>query len=180
MELFVYDNMEVKVNPKALYIAAFKNVWKKYRKKDNALEEFAYIWFAGSHTSDFASILDKEGRRAQVLYSMYAGDKHNLKLDDKTEEAIEKLEELQDTPALSFLNESLAGIDKVKKLIGNTEVHSTKDGDSLLTLITKAPALIRSLMDLKDQIKKESESQKIKGQREKGAFEDAGEEMGDS
>jgi len=173
MELFVYDNMEIKVNPKALFIRAFKDVWRKYKKKDFALEEFAYIWFVGSYTSDFASILDTEGRKVEVLHSMYSGDKHNLRLDDKTEEAILKLGELQETPSLSFLNESLLGIDKVKHLIGVTDVSSTKDGEALLSLITKAPALIRALMELKDQIKKESEGQKIKGQREKGVFEDA-------
>lgn len=173
MELFVYDNMEIKVNPKALFIRAFKDVWKKYKKKDFALEEFAYIWFVGSYTSDFASILDDEGRRLEVLHSMYSGDKHNLRLDDKTEKAIIKLGELQETPSLSFLNEALVGIDKVKKLIGTTEVSSNKDAESFLKLITQAPPLIRMLMELKDQIKKESEGQKIKGQREKGVFEDA-------
>lgn len=174
MELFKYDNMEVKVDPKALYITAFKDIWKKYRNKETALAEFAYIWFVGSYTSDFYSILDPELRRAEVVKEVYGGTTGKLKIDDKTELAIEKLEQLQGTPALSFLKSSLNGLQKIETLINDSDILTTKDGEALTNLITKVPALIVSLEELTDRIHKEAaEGSKIKGGRKKGIFEDA-------
>lgn len=173
MELFKYNNFQVEVNPKALFITDFRNIWKKYRNKDWAQAEFAYIWFVGSYTSDFHSILDPELRRSEVVREVYGGDMGKIKLDDKTEKAIEKLEKLQDTPALSFLRTSLHGIEKVRKLIDETEIMDTKEGIELIRLISSAPALIVSLEELTDRIHKEAaEGNKIKGQRKKGVFED--------
>jgi len=173
MELFIYDNMEVKVDPKALYITAFRDVWKKYRNKETAIAEFAYIWFVGSYTSDFASILDPELRRKEVIGEVYGGSTGKLKLNDKTEIAIEKLEELQSTPALSFLKSSLNALQRLETLIDEADLASTKDGEALANLITKVPALIVSLEELTDRIHKEAaEGSKIKGGRKKGMFED--------
>ena len=174
MELFKYDNMEVRVDPKALYIKAFKDIWKKYRNKETALAEFAYIWVVGSYTSDFASILDPELRRIEVIGEVYGGDTGKLKLDDKTELAIEKLEMLQGTPALSFLKSSLEGLQKIEILIKEADLQTTKDGEGLANLISKVPALIVSLEELTERIHKEAaEGSKIKGGRKKGIFEDA-------
>jgi len=173
MELFKYNNMEVQLDPKALFIIAFKDVWKKYRNKETALAEFSYIWFVGSYTSDFSSILDPILRRKEVVDNVYGGNTGKLKLDDKTEIAIKKLEELQSTPALSFLKSSLDGLQKIEELINDTAVITTKEGEGLVNLITKVPALIVSLEELTERIHKEAaEGSKIKGGRKKGIFED--------
>jgi len=176
MELFVYENSAVDIDPKALFITAFKDVWEKYKDKEHARAEFGYIWFVGSYTSDFASYLDGEQRRKEVLNSVYASNQDMLKLDDKTEIAIAKLEELQDTPALSFLKTSLQGMDKVKQFIADTNINSNGDGRDakmLMDIINTAPMVIDKLLASEKKIKAEADSAaRIKGDRKKGAFED--------
>lgn len=173
MEIFKYDNY-LEIDPKALEITAFKDVWKKYKNKDDARLELLYVWFVGSYTSDFASYIDIEQRRAEVLKSVFGKDKTKLKLDDKTEIAIAKLVELQDTPALSFLKSAYEGMNKVKLHIDEAVVNDSKDAESLVKIISQAPAIIKSLGELEKRVKAEAdESKRIKGGRKKGMFEDA-------
>lgn len=176
MEIFVYENSAVDIDPKALFITAFKDIWEKYKDKEHARAEFAYIWFVGSYTSDFASYLDEEQRRKEVLTSVFASNQDMLKIDDKTEIAIEKLVELQDTPALSFLRTSLRGMNKVEKFIEDTEIRAEGDGRDakvLMDIINTAPVVIDKLLASEKKIKAEAASAaRIKGDRKKGAFED--------
>lgn len=163
----------VNIDPKALYITAFRDIWDKYKNKEHALSELSYIWFVGSYTSDFASYIDPEQRRHEVLKSVYGGDNDKLKLDDKTEIAIAKLEELQDTPALAFLKSAYVGMDKVKKHIDDTLVEDSRDAESLIKIISQSPAIIKSLGELEKRVKEEAaDSGRIKGNRKKGMFED--------
>lgn len=176
MELFIYEGYTVDIDPKALYITAFKDVWKKYRNKEYALAEFAYIWFVGSFTSDFSHYIDGGQRRAEVLESVFASNKDKLKIDEKTELAIKKLEELQETPALSLLKAAHQGVDKLKTYIRDTDIDANdgREATALMKVIADTPGVVKSLMSLEEQIKIEADSKsKIKGQKVKGIFEDA-------
>lgn len=173
MEIFTYENYMVNIDPKALFITAFKDVWEKYKNKEDALSELSYIWFVGSYTSDFASYIDADQRRYEVVKSVYGGDVSKLKIDDKTEIAIAKLEELQDTPALAFLKSAYLGMDKIKRHIDDTTVSDGRDAESLIKIISQAPTIIKSLGELEKRVKEEAgDSGRIKGNRKKGMFED--------
>jgi hypothetical protein len=173
MELFNYKLHALEVNPLAFQIEAFNNIWKKYRNKNLALAEFSYIYFVGSYRSDFSSILDDKSRKEKVIQDVLFNTRKKLRLDKLTEIAIEKLKELEQTPTLIFLDTALKGIEKVRKLIDDTEVSDTKDGLELLKLISTAPALVVSLENLKKKIQKEaSDDINVKGSKEKGMFED--------
>jgi hypothetical protein len=177
MKIFKLENNEVQIEPEVLLITAFRDIWKKYRNKEYAKSEFGYIWYVGSYSSDFASHNDGEIRRAKVLQEVFGGDVGKLKIDDKTEIAIQKLEELQDTPALSFLKTALRGMNKVEKFIDNTEIDKDGDGKDALTLmaiIDKSPATIDKLREAEKKIKREeAEADRIQGGRAKSIFEDA-------
>ena len=174
MELFKYNNYNVEVNPKALMLKDFANVWDKYKNKDYALGEFSYIWFVGSYTSAFAGIIDREEREQEVLESLGYNVRSKIKIDKKTEKAIEKLEKIQLTPALSFLKTAYTAMEKVRKHIDSIDVSDTKRAESIVGIITKSPSIIKMLSDLEQQVKEESEeSSRIKGGKKKGMFEDA-------
>jgi hypothetical protein len=175
MELFVYENYTVDIDPKALFITAFRDIWEKYKNKEDALAEFSYIWFVGSYTSDFADIIDGELRRKEVLHEVFAKNKSKLKIDDKTELAIEKLEKLQSTPALNFLRTAHEGIEKLRDFISAADIEGRdgREASALMKIITDAPGMVKSLRELELQIKAEAaDSGRVKGKKKKGMMED--------
>jgi hypothetical protein len=176
MKIFKLEHNEVQIEPEALLITAFRDIWKKYRNKEYAKSELAYIWYVGSYSSDFASHIDGEVRRAKVLQEVYGGDMGKLKIDDKTEIAIAKLEELQTTPALSFLKTALNGMEKVRKFIDEKEIDEDgdgKDAELIMKIINTAPAVIDKVRDAEKKIKQEeAEADRIQGGRAKSIFED--------
>ncbi len=189
MGIFVEENHVVSVAPEIKLIPQYATLTNrdKSKEKKDSFREFAYIYF----TVDFKSpyyIYPKEERKQRVKIEL--GYDPDWNPDKLINAAIVKYEELQITPSISTLiaiRESLLTSSKVIEALRsrieesllrfNTPSEDENAAEaltditnivasvtSLLTLASKLPAVISTMSELEDKVKKEqSDDRKIRG-----------------
>lgn len=180
MDLFVFkdEDWNIEIKPEVLLLKVFKDVWDKYKNKDLAHAEFAYIYLVADFQSDFSDIHELEDRKTAVLESLTDGKK--LKLDEVTEVAMKYYEGINESTAILLLKDMKFAIGQLRRffrevdLMEETEKGALKyDISKLTTAIKSAPAILKTLNELEDEVRKGiQQSSNIKGGRSKGLYED--------
>lgn len=184
--LIVFDEeFSIKLDPQIFTLKPFKAIHDKYKDKDLALAEVSYIVFLLHPKSDFSDERDLKVKKKTILESMHNGDK--IKLDAKTNKAIEMFKERMNTPKTLLLDSALDTLDKMRMYLNtidfsgreiedrNGEIKIIQDYDpkKVIEVIEKLPKVMTAIKELEDQIRKEQETENsTRGSGQKGAYED--------
>jgi len=179
MNLFnLNDKYELQIDPIAYNLVPFAKIWDRDKSinKKQALSELAYIYYMSDYKSDFFEISDKEERAEQIIQNLG----YKIDIEDKILlEAFDFYTSFKSKLVL-LLEDAYGAIDQIRdyfKTANLTEVDGNGklvyDSTKLLNNISNLNKVVEGVKALEYQVRKEQQSdQKIRGGRDKGAFED--------
>jgi len=190
MKLFVMEGFVVTIDPELRKIGAFRDLIAedKDRTKKNASDWFGYIYHFCDYKSPY-QMYHEEERHIRILKDLKMDP--DFKLSKRMNTAINKYNELQDTPATRSLRttrEALQSAERgVKAMTRKIDELLMDDGDDesdgtleaikliekLMGIAEKLPSVVKTVGDLEEQVKKEQAAEtKLRGGGSKGMFED--------
>lgn len=179
MKLFKYEGYKLVVEPEALLLKPFKQIWQrdKSSSKDKAMMELGFIYFFCDTRSDYQYLTDGNERLKAIKEGEGIPDKWTP--DKVVLNAIDFYNSFKSTSAL-LLEDTRFAVDKLRKLLKDIDLSATDgNGKPIYTLntitatIKQVPSLVKDLDEAEKAISKElALSGKMRGQGEKTIFED--------
>jgi hypothetical protein len=181
--LFVYEGEKVRINPKALFIPEFSDLYERDHStgKKKALKELSYVYFMADYHSEYNSYgLSKERQLGIDIFM-----NRNYKPDPYVQKAIDKYIQLQQTPSMRYLLSMRQRINSVIDYLDNAQIKDSKrKDDEVVTInpfitIDKITSTMSKIEDILEKVEKwekkvfeEEEDMKIRGGGMLNAFED--------
>lgn len=169
MKLFDLDHNKVIINPEALLIKEFSDIWEKDSSKDkkNAKEDLAYIYFLCDYKSTYRNF-DESIREKKILEQVIS--RKDWKKTDLINKGVERYKELHKTYSMGLLDDVEYGLSKIRKYF-REEADGIEDAedkgkvvDKYITNAEKVQKLIGTLKALKDIVEKEiNETRRVRG-----------------
>lgn len=179
MRLFKYESYKMVVEPEALLLKPFKQIWQRDRShnKEKAMMELGFVYFFTDPRSDYQYLTDDEERKKAIKEG--EGLPESWEPDKLVLAAIEFYSSFKPTSSL-LLEDTRYAVDKLRKLLREIDLSQTDDkGKPIYTLntitatIKQVPSLVRDLDEAEKAITKELMSTgKMRGQGEKTLMED--------
>ena len=177
MNLFKLEDERLDIEPEVLTLKPFKELWKKYRNKQHAMEDMSYNYFMFDHKSDFAHIIDEEERSSIVIQNVISRDNWE---PSHLGEASTLFKELQKTLSSELLESAKVAAYKLKQYFNEIDLKEldrngkpVHDAKKLVSTIGSIGETITGIESLEDKVLKEKElNSKLRGSREKKMFED--------
>lgn len=168
MGLFTLQNNHVVLNPDALAIPPFKEIWEETKDKTTARLYLTYIYFVEDFQSPY-NIYSLEEREHKVREQIIK--KKNWKEPAIVQKGRAAYREFSMTPSLRSLQTARAALDKVNDYMDNFD-HEVDDIAKLHKVISGMGSMIESLGKIEDKVKKEmTENSRIRGGGEVGPYE---------
>ena len=180
MKLFILnDKYDLEIDPIAYTLTPFKNIWDRDKSinKKQAQSELAYIYYIADFKSDFFEISDIDERSAQIIANL--GFKVNSE-DKVITDAVQFYSDKTKSKLMYLLEDAYGAIDKLRDYFKEVDLTMTDgngkimhDSTKLLNNIGNLNKVVEGIKALEYQVKKEQQiDQRMRGGREKGAFED--------
>ena len=179
IKLFKYEGYKMVIEPEALLLKPFKQIWQRDRtqNKDKAMMELGFIYFFCDPRSDYQYLTDEEQRKQAIKEG--EGLPEKWEPDKVVLNAMEFYNSFKPTSAF-LLEDTRYAVDKLRKLLRDIDLTKTDDkGKPIYTLntitatIKQVPLLVKDLDDAERAISKESiVTGKMRGQGEKTIMED--------
>lgn len=180
MKLFVLnEKYELEIDPIAYTLTPFKNIWDRDKSinKRQAQAELAYIYYMADFKSDFFEISDIDERSSQIIANL--GFKVNGE-DKVITEAVKFYSDKTKSKLMYLLEDAYGAIDKLRDYFKEVDLTMVDgngkimhDSTKLLNNIGNLNKVVEGIKALEYQVKKEQQiDQRMRGGREKGAFED--------
>jgi hypothetical protein len=164
MKLFELDNNYPRLTTENLVIPEFKKIWErdKSKGKDKALLEFAYIYFILNVKSPYYAYSEEEmeERINMDLFKVKTYDP-----DPDLLKAMEKYQELSETPSSGLLKDARQAVTKIRKFLREVDleernkmgmpVYKPKEVTSTLTDLEK---VVDNLQKIEERVIKEEYS----------------------
>lgn len=178
------SEQEVEIRPELLSIPEFKTIWgrDKTKKKEKARKELTYIYFFADFRSNLV-IFDEKQRREEAIRTIFGGDS-DWQPDEKTQAAVDKYRELQETPSMKLLESALRATGKIQDYFDSIDFKERDDKGHPVYKITdvtrslkEVEDITKSLKKLREQLRQEQEQgdERVRGGGSKSLFEDPGE-----
>lgn len=183
MKIFDLIDNRVEITSHALLIDPFSEIWKKDKSKDKlgAFRDITYIWFFVDFNSPYFSYPEKE---KEILIKENVIEDKAYKVTDLVKKGIEAYRSLCTSPSLEMLEASQNVVHKMKDYFNSVDFMETQtnkqgieeptfDIDKISKAVTNMPKLMESLNQAREICKKEqSNSDKVRGNKDVGNFED--------
>lgn len=185
MNLFqVNSSGTLEVDPIAYTLEPLKKLWDrdKTKTKQKAIADIAFIYYTTDYRSTFFNTPEKE-RETEVM--KHLNIPRNWNPDDQVRDAQVFYREMQKTPALTLLEDAIAGISKLSTYLRDInfdetevnertgEVKPKHDIKKYADTIKQIPSIVNALNELKTAVRKEQEAEKgLRGNRKKGMYMD--------
>lgn len=162
MNLLTLKNNKVEVSPEALMIPEFKSLWSldSTSTKANALKQLAYVYFLCDYNSVYQSF-PKDKRSDKIRQDLGHGN-GKIRLRRGCRKAIEKYEELQNTPSMKFLESARDALEAMTEYFNNIDFNERDSKGNPVykaTEVTRclkdAGGMIESIQKLKEKVKTE-------------------------
>ncbi len=166
MKVFEIVNNYPIITAECLMIPEFKNIWDrdKNKNKENAKNEIAYVWFILDFKSPYLAYSESE-REKTLIKDLFKKDKY--KPDDLVLAAMNKYQELMETPVTRMLRSSLNVVNKLSDFLDNVDLNErTKNG----SVVFKANEIKNTVSDL-DKVATSIKSLMEKAYSEEESFE---------
>lgn len=176
MRLIKQDNFEIKVSDEALLVKPIRKLYHQDRSqgKERFYQQMSILFFVYSPASNYSYIIDEKERLKEVCEQEGIKD---FKMSADFKEAVKVYKKLCITPEALLLEDTLAFIDKSRKVLRNINydgldekeiVNTMKTGMSIASLI---PKLVKDLTEAKKIIEKElEETNNARGSQELTVF----------
>lgn len=179
IRLFKYESYKLTVEPEALLLKPFRQIWKRDRSagKEKAMMELGFVYFFCDPRSDYQYITDEEQRKKSIKEG--EGLPENWEPDKLVREAMEFYSGFKPVSAL-LLEDTRYAVDKLRKMLRDIDLTLMDDkGKPVYTLNTVAatikqiPSLVKDLDEAERALAKEMvQSDKVRGKQEKAIYED--------
>lgn len=179
MKLLKYEGYKVTIEPEMLTLKPFKILWTrdKSKNKENAINDFSFIYFYADPRSDYQYIVDLKDRLEAIKEGQ--GLPKNWKIDNDLQTAIDYYLSFKPTSAL-LLEDTRFAIDKLRTLLREVDLKATDDkGKPIYTLntitstIKQIPSLVKDLDEAEKALNKDLiEQGRMRGSGEKTLFDD--------
>ena len=159
MAVFTIENNTVKISPEMLLIPEFNDIWERDKSKDKgrAYKELSFIYFLSDYKSVYTAYSPEE--REDKIKQDFIRDPSWVR-DEIVDKAINKYEELQETPSLRLLKSARIASDKLSSFF-RTQDPEHKFYTSNLEKLSK---IIESIDKLEERVKKEeTSSSRVRG-----------------
>jgi hypothetical protein len=174
IRLFRYEGYTVTVEPEAIMLAPFKELWDRDKRKDKALamQELAYIYFMGDPRSDYQFLVDDEVRSLEIIKGL--GMPKDWKPDDAVNRALKFYESFKPISA-GLLEDTRVFVDKYRNKLRDLdfdtlEVRELKEVGSIIKQI---PVLAKDLDEAERTLGKDIVAEaKARGSQTKALGED--------
>lgn len=178
MRLIRLENYDIKFEEELLLLQPFNKLFKadKTKDKSNFLEFLSILYFTFDLRSEYQYIVDEDERLKEVCTS------NGYKVPKFTKEqlaCIALYKKLQNTTSSLLLEDTRATIDKIRRVLRDTEFDDLDEKDKVNALKTVAgtvammPKLIRDLAEVEKAVTSEiQESSRVRGSSEKTLMDD--------
>jgi hypothetical protein len=170
MNIFVIESNKIKVQPEALLIPQFAEIWNrdKSKEKTKAISELSFVYFMADYKSIYASYPEST-RTSQIITDTIKDS--SWKPDDVIKAALVKYEELQQTPTLRLLKSARHALEEACNYYNEVKPND-RNIVAISGSIEKIGKIAESLDKLEDKIKREIQTEgRSKGNREINPFE---------
>lgn len=178
MKIFLIENGLPVVSPEALLIPQFRALYDRDKTKDKSkvVKELAYIYFSTDYQSIYLSYT--KDIRLERLNVDFMEDK-NYKPDKLVLAAIEKYDELQQTPTMNFLKAARNAMQATEEYFNSIDYYKTDSTGKPVYKGTEITKMLKDCSGIKDSIdklieavkKEQSNGMTQRGQGTGGAFE---------
>jgi hypothetical protein len=181
--IFILEGYKVLINPKALMIPEFSDIWERDHSvgKKKATKELAYVYYMADYKSEYNSYgLSKDTQLGIDIFQ-----NRNYKPDPYISKAIDKYKVLQETPSMRYLLSMRQRVNNIIDYLDTVQIRDKKkDGEEIKPVnpfitIDKITATMSKIEDTLESIEKwekkvfeEEEDMKIRGGGVVNAFED--------
>lgn len=159
MKIFELVNNEPVISTEALLIKPFKNIWDSDKSKDKkiAMAKLAYVYYS----TDFKSVYlayTKEYRDEKLGQDLLQDPKY--KPEKFVVEAIEKYEELQNTPTMNFLKAARSAQQATESYFKSVDYSKLDSRGNPIFKGTEVTKMLKDCAGIKDALDKLEEAVK--------------------
>lgn len=180
IKLFKYEGFKVSVEPEALMLKPFKDVYAadKSRTKANALNDFAFIYFYADPRSDYSYLTNDEERADTIKRDL--GFPKTWKITPKLQAAIDFYSSFKSTGML-LLEDIRVALSNTRDFVRNVNLNEVDDNGKLIHSINTFTSSIKQLISLAEEIDKTEKKiidelsrneSRVTGGKDKTLFED--------
>jgi len=183
MAMFIIKNNVPKPSPEMLVIPQFRALWDRdnHRHKTSSVEDLAYVYYMMDWQSPYRAYPPEE-RGSQLRKDIIK--RSRWKEDDLIKAAMVKYDEMQMTPSMRYLKAIESTMEEMVIYFENVNFNPEKkksdgtkvplsDIKKVTEAVTKASALLKSINELKDRVRKEQDTiDNIRGGGSIGIYED--------
>jgi hypothetical protein len=181
--LFILEDDKVHINPKALVISEFSDLWERDKSpgKKKAIKEFAYIYYIADYKSEYL----RYGLSMETQLGIDIFQNRNYKPDPMVKIAIVKYEQLQETPSMRYLKSVRKRVNGIIDYLDTAQIKDTKmrgeetvpenpfiSIDKITATMSKVEDIIETVEKWEKKVFDEEEEMKIRGGGMLNAFED--------
>ena len=164
MKLIKYTNFEITIADELLLVKPFRKLFNQDRSqsKEQFFKLMSVMYFTYAPDSNYSYIIDEEERLKTVLEQE---DIKDFKMSADFRAAVEVYKQLTKTTASELLVDVRAAIDKVRQALNSINFASLDEKDkvsalnTITTVISKVPKLVKDLADAERAVAKEQEEQ---------------------
>lgn len=179
IKLFKYEGYKVTIEPEALLLSPFKEIWDRDTNEDKyiAVQELGYIYFMGDPRSDYQYIIDEKERSKEIKKGQ--GMPSSWKPDRIVKKALDFYRSFKPVSA-GLLEDTRVAVNKLRQLLRKINLEDKDDkGKPVYTLntitatIKQIPALVKDLDEAERTLNKDIINEgKARGSQEKALYED--------
>lgn len=182
MKLIKYDNYQMKVADEALLVKPIRKLFNQDRSqgKEQFYRQMSVLYYTYDPASNYSYIIDEKERLNTVLEQE---DIKDFKMSADFKAAVDIYKQLTRTTASELLADVKMAIDKVRQVLNSIDFDSLKEKEkvealnTVTSVISKIPKLVRDLSDAERAVAKEQEEQgNTRGQQQLSITETWGEQ----
>lgn len=176
IKLFRYEGYKIVVEPEALLLKPFKQIWQRDRtqSKDKAMMELGFIYFFCDSRSDYQYLTDEEQRKQAIKEG--EGLPEKWEPDKVVIEAMNYYNSIKPVSSL-LLEDTRAMVNgyraKLRELTNNMDDLDVREVKEIGAIIKQIPSLVKDLDEAEKAVAKEMmQNEKVRGAQEKSMYED--------
>lgn len=174
IRLFKYEGYEVIVEPEALMLAPFRELYDRDKHKDKSMakQELAFLYFMGDPRSDYQYLVDSKVREEEIIKGL--GMPKGWKPDKAVNRALEFYQSFKPMSA-GLLEDTRAFVDKYREKLRALDFKSleVRELKEIGAIIKQIPALAKDLDEAERTLSKDIVAEaKARGSQSKALLED--------
>lgn len=176
IRLFHFEGYEVEVDPEALTLAPFKEIWDRDNDKYKSIakQELAYIYYMADPRSDYQYLIDSDVRSSEIIKGL--GMPKKWKPDNIVKKALAFYSSFKPTSA-GLLEDTRAFVDAFRKELRERAKSLSglefKELKEALSIVKQIPSMSKDLDEAERTLNKDIIAEmKARGSQQKSILED--------